>query len=143
MTTRFFVVLWLLVFAGTFATGDDVAVIATNNNKIAAGKHSAESVQVNLEVREGRWFPDGKHSGSLIVQALGENGGSPQIPGPMIRDVEGTMLDVVVTNRIAKAVIVYGLHSRPRAGLLPLWTSAFSRRTRLLRYDINHWDRSD
>jgi hypothetical protein len=45
MTTRFLVVLWLLLFAGTFATGDDVAVIATNNNKIAAGKHSGDSVR--------------------------------------------------------------------------------------------------
>jgi manganese oxidase len=116
MTTRFLVLVWLQLFAGTFATSDDVAVIATNNNKIAAGKHSGERVQVHLEVREGRWFPDGKYSGSLIVQALGENGGPPQIPGPMIRVVEGTMLDVVVTNRIAKAVILYGLHSRPGDG---------------------------
>ena len=52
----------------------------------------------------------------LTVQALGENGGPPQIPGPMIRVVEGTMLDVVVTKSDRKPVVLYGLRGRPGDG---------------------------
>src|ERR1700730_15009878 len=100
MNRRLLVVLWPLLFSSTFATGEDVAEIAANSNKIAAGKHSGDSVQIHLEVREGRWFPDGVHSRSLTVQAFGEDGGPSQIPGPMIRVAEGTILDVIVTNRL-------------------------------------------
>jgi len=68
---------------------------------------------VHLEIREARWYPDDEAGESLVMQAFAESGGPPQVPGPLLRVPEGTILDVTVSNRLARPAQVFGLHTRP------------------------------
>jgi FtsP/CotA-like multicopper oxidase with cupredoxin domain len=48
------------------------------------------------------------------MQAFAEEGRPPEVPGPMIRVVEGTEIHVTIHNSLPDSeVVVHGLHSRP------------------------------
>ncbi len=68
---------------------------------------------LDLELRIGRWQPDGPSRPSLQVPVFAETGKPPQAPGPLIRASAGTPLSVRVSNRLPVAIDVHGLHDRP------------------------------
>jgi manganese oxidase len=111
---------------GVASATDTPPVVATHDNRRAAGQRSGETVTVHLEIREARWFPDDDGGESLVVQAFGEAGGPPQVPGPLLRVPEGTELDVTVSNRLTRPAQVFGLHTRPGNGheVLPVAAGA-------------------
>ena len=114
---------FLIVFAPAFfaaasceatAVGDaSLPRIAANTNQHAAGILSAGELTVELEIREGAFYPEDESGPSLQVFAFAERGKQMQIPGPMIRVPQDTRIHIAVRNLIARNVLIHGMHTRP------------------------------
>lgn len=87
--------------------------ITANTNQSAAGVLSEGGLTVELEIREGAFYPEDESGPSLQVFAFGERGKQLQIPGPMIRVPQDTRINVIIHNLIARDVLIHGMHSRP------------------------------
>lgn len=87
--------------------------IAANTNQHAAGILSEGGLTVELEIREGAFYPEDESGPSLQVFAFAERGKQLQIPGPMIRIPQDTRIHVTVHNLIARDVLIHGMHTRP------------------------------
>jgi FtsP/CotA-like multicopper oxidase with cupredoxin domain len=87
--------------------------IAANTNQHAAGILSEGGLTVELEIREGAFYPEDESGPSLQVFAFAERGKQLQIPGPMIRIPQGTRIHVTVHNLIARNALIHGMHTRP------------------------------
>lgn len=87
-----------------------------NDNRLPAGILKQGVLTLRLVVRLAEWCPDDPAGPCVVVPAFAEEGGPPQIPAPLIRVPEGTILDVTVTNALADTgLTVYGLADRPGA----------------------------
>lgn len=96
------------------AVGDpSLPRIAANTNQHAAGVLSEGGLAVELEIREGAFYPEDESGPSLQVFAFGERGKQLQIPGPMIRVPQDTKIHLTIHNLIARDVQIHGMHSRP------------------------------
>src|SRR5262245_51195088 len=99
-----------------FAAGDHppaLETIAINDNRAAAGSLQGTTLTVRLETREGEWHPDGDKDPGINVLAFALEGGPLQIPGPLIRVVEGTEVRAIVRNRLEKEpLVLHGLYTR-------------------------------
>ena len=121
---------FLVVFAAAFfaavrceatAVGDlSLPRIAANANQHAAGILSEGELTVELEIREGAFYPEDESGPSLRVFAFAERGKQLQIPGPMIRIPQDTRIHVTVHNLIARDVLIHGMHTRPGRMTTPL-----------------------
>ncbi len=89
--------------------------IQINDNQRPAGTLTDGVLTLQLEVREGLWFPASDSGLSQLVQAFGEVGKPLQIPGPLIRIPLGTQVRVSVHNSSGGSVTIHGLMSRPAA----------------------------
>ena len=87
--------------------------IAANTNQHAAGILSEGGLTVELEIREGAFYPEDESGPSLQVFAFGERGQQLQIPGPLIRVPQDTRIHVTIHNLIGRDVLIHGMHSRP------------------------------
>jgi FtsP/CotA-like multicopper oxidase with cupredoxin domain len=87
--------------------------ITANTNQSAAGVLSEGALTVELEIREGAFYPEDESGPSLQVFAFGERGKQLQIPGPMIRVPQDTRINVIIHNLVARDVLIHGMHSRP------------------------------
>jgi manganese oxidase len=94
--------------------GEDAPEIKANDNRLPHGRLKDRVLTIELEAREGTWFPEEHDGPGLHVQAFAEAGRPAEIPGPLIRAPEGTEIQVTVRNAIpAAALIIHGLHTRP------------------------------
>lgn len=87
--------------------------IAANDNRAPAGSLKDRSLNIELEARQGEWFPESENGSSMKVMVFAEAGRQPQIPGPLIRISEDTRIHARVRNLLAVPIIVHGLHERP------------------------------
>lgn len=87
--------------------------LQANSNQIPAGVLADGVLTIDLEVREGEWFPEDEHGPSLKIFALAERGKPAQVPGPLIRVREGTTIHARVHNLLSAAVVMHGMHQRP------------------------------
>jgi FtsP/CotA-like multicopper oxidase with cupredoxin domain len=102
-----------LLFWTLSALAQSPEPIVANQNRSPAGKLESGVLNIQLEVREGVWHPENEDGPALFVQAFGEAGQPAQIPGPMLRMLEGTTVHVTVANKLDTAVTVHGLNTRP------------------------------
>jgi FtsP/CotA-like multicopper oxidase with cupredoxin domain len=87
--------------------------ITVSENRVASGVLTGTTLAIRLEARTGEWHPDRDTDPGVVVKAFAPDGGSLQIPGPLIRVREGTEIRASVRNRLAKdPLIVHGLHTR-------------------------------
>ena len=90
--------------------------IAINDNRTPAGTLQNGVLTIRLEARPGEWHPDADSDPGVVVEAFAEEGKPLQIPGPLIRVVEGTEIRVFVRNAIGNDTLtVHGLYSRGAA----------------------------
>jgi FtsP/CotA-like multicopper oxidase with cupredoxin domain len=89
--------------------------IALNDNLTSAGRLSKGALTVALEIREGDWHLLGPGKTPGRVLAFAETGRPLQIPGPMLRVPQGTVIHATVTNRSDVELVVRGLASRRAA----------------------------
>jgi manganese oxidase len=97
----------------TVVANSSLPRVAANTNQHAAGSFLEGALTVELEIREGAFYPEDESGPSLQVFAFGERGKPLQIPGPMIRIPQDTRIQVTVHNLIARDVLIHGLHTRP------------------------------
>ena len=93
--------------------GHSLPVIAANDNRTPAGQLHAGVLDLRLELREGRWYPENDGGPYRDIFAFGEAGKPPQNSGPLIRVPPGTQIHATVRNALALAADVYGLHTHP------------------------------
>ena len=103
---------WSLVPAAAAAPPPD-ARIAINDNRTPAGALARGVLTVRLEAGEGDWHPDADRDPGTRALAFGLEGHPLQIPGPIIRVIEGVEIRAIVRNRLAKdPLILHGLYTR-------------------------------
>src|SRR5215469_672534 len=86
---------------------------AANDNRTAAGQLQSGVLELHLELREARWYPDNADGVYEDVDAFAEEGRTPEIPGPLLRVSQGTHVRLSLHNLLPLAAKVYGLHSYP------------------------------
>jgi manganese oxidase len=91
----------------------DLPRVAANDNRAPAGNLANGVLDLRLELRPATWYPEEENGGHLPVFAFAEEGGPPQIPGPLIRVPQGTQIHIHVRNSLPLAPKIYGLHPHP------------------------------
>jgi manganese oxidase len=96
---------------------DSLEEVFTNDNRKSAGKFVDGVLYLNLEVRTGSWYPESHNGLPIKVHAFAEIGKPMQLPGPLIRVPEGTLIKATVRNSILDSpLVLHGFHSRPGDG---------------------------
>lgn len=109
---------WAISVPAAFA-GDAVLVarsapeIYANDNRKPAGRLVGKTLRIELEARDGLWYPESKDGPGLPVQAFAERGRKLLVPGPQIRVQEGTQIRAGIRNTLAERLVLHGFHSRP------------------------------
>src|ERR1700722_9697039 len=88
-------------------------VTAANDNRTPAGNLKDGILNVRLELRQARWYPEAADGVHEDVYAFAEEGHLPQSPGPLLRVPHGTRIHAILHNLLPLAAKVYGLHSYP------------------------------
>ena len=96
-----------------FPTPPGTEEIFSNDNKQSAGILQNGVLTVNLEAREGYWFPETHEGEGIRVYAFAEKGKPLQLPGPQLRVLEGTIIKVTIQNKLDTAMTLHGFCSRP------------------------------
>lgn len=92
----------------------DLPVVKPNDNRVPAGEWKEEVMEFRLEVGWADWRVETRDRPGLRVAAFSEEGKAPEIPAPLIRVTEGTILRIRVFNTLEDSTItVFGLHQRP------------------------------
>ena len=92
----------------------ELPAVFSNDNRAPAGRLEGETLSISLVVRMATWHPDAGDGPSADVEAFAEEGKAPEIPGPLVRVREGTLIDATVRNDLADSTItVTGLATRP------------------------------
>jgi hypothetical protein len=117
--------LLLVMLASSLACASDASpsahpVAQANDNRLAAGELKRGVLTVQLEMVEATWYPEQEGGPSLSVYAFAEKGGSPKIPGPLLRIPEGTEVHAQIHNALPVAMFIRGLRAhdtsvRPRS----------------------------
>lgn len=87
--------------------------VVANDNHTPAGKFSGNTLDLQLEARPARWYPEAEGGAYRDVWVFGETGRSPLAPGPLIRVTQGTQIHISVRNALPLPIKVYGLHRHP------------------------------
>src|SRR5262249_2788698 len=99
-------------FADT--TEERLPKIAVSDNRVPRGRLHNGVLALDLEAREGIWYPEERDGPGLRVQAFAERDHPPEIPGPIIRVPEGMEILVNLRNAIPGAtLVIHGVHTRP------------------------------
>jgi len=109
-------VVWLVLFlfvASAKPADTSLRVVAANDNRAPAGQLRNRVLNLRLELREGRWYPERDGGCYRDVYAFAEAGGAPQSSGPLIRVPQGTAIHASIENTLPLAAKIYGLHQHP------------------------------
>jgi FtsP/CotA-like multicopper oxidase with cupredoxin domain len=96
-----------------FATPEGMGEVLSNDNKRSAGFLQNGILSVDLEARDGMWFPETHEGKGIHVFAFAEKGKSLQLPGPQIRVPEGTTIKASIHNSLNAPLVLFGFYSRP------------------------------
>lgn len=92
-----------------------LAEVVPNDNRSAGGRVNNGAVELHLVARLAGWRPDLDVDSAVTIQAFGEAGGQPRIPGPLLRTATGTDVRVTITNDIPDSTLIV---SGMRAGTM-------------------------
>jgi FtsP/CotA-like multicopper oxidase with cupredoxin domain len=113
---------WSLIFVALMpVTGISAAAlvdvsgtssVVPNDNLRPAGDLQGDSLHLALRAGLGSWRPQGDEAPTLQVEAFGEVNGPLQVPAPLIRVREHTLIIVTIRNDLASPLQVHGLCTR-------------------------------
>jgi FtsP/CotA-like multicopper oxidase with cupredoxin domain len=109
-------VLVMLVGMPTHETHSSLTlpVAAANDNRRLAGVMRGDTLYLDLDVRMARWYPEAADGEAIEAAVVGEVGHEPQVPAPLIRAHEGTIVVARLTNALADSTVTWrGLTARP------------------------------
>jgi FtsP/CotA-like multicopper oxidase with cupredoxin domain len=90
--------------------------ILANPNRAPAGRLHAGVLTLDLELRTGMFRPHADAGPGVEVQAFGERGRALQIPGPLVRVPQGTIIHATIRNRLRDSTLVlHGFATRSGA----------------------------
>jgi manganese oxidase len=116
---RFASIASLILPLSLTSTGAIPGRITVNDNTVPAGSFSGGATTIHLEARLGLWHPDRDVDPGVEVLAFGEAGKALQVPGPLIRAIEGNEILATIRNATDTALIVHGLYARSSGGSAP------------------------
>lgn len=96
-----------------FAQASPLPLVNANDNRAAAGHLDGTILELRLELRRGRWYPEDETGPHRDVYAFAEAGHPLQSPGPLLRVLQGTTVHATVRNMLPLAAKVFGLHRHP------------------------------
>ena len=96
-----------------YPTPPGMEEIFSNDNRQTAGVLQNGILTIELEAREGMWFPETHEGNGIHVYAFAEKGKALQLPGPAIRVPEGTIIKATIQNKLDTAMVLHGFCSRP------------------------------
>jgi FtsP/CotA-like multicopper oxidase with cupredoxin domain len=89
------------------------AVVA-NDNRTPAGSMRGDTLDVRMAVQLARWYPETDEGPYVDTEALGEQGGAPSVPAPLLRVPAGTIISATVRNALTDSTVwMRGLATRP------------------------------
>lgn len=95
---------------------EDRPSVVPNDNRSPAGRLSGDTLHLRLVVDLAAWRPEADSGPEIEVAAFGEEGKAPQVPAPLIRVKEGTVISATIRNGLADSTLrIYGLATRPAA----------------------------
>src|SRR5512132_4475692 len=102
------------------------ALAAVNQNLVAAGRRSHDTLVVALDVVEAAYQPEGVEDPVVRILALAERGKVPQVPGPLLRAPVGTTVRLSLRNRSDSALMFSGFRQsmKPKDDTLQLAAGA-------------------
>jgi FtsP/CotA-like multicopper oxidase with cupredoxin domain len=87
-----------------------------NDNRRPAGHLEHGELRVRMVARWATWYPEADDGQHADVVVLGDEGGAPSIPAPLLRVPEGTTITATIRNSLTDSVLyVHGLATRPAA----------------------------
>ena len=86
--------------------------VAINDNTRSAGTLRDGVLRIRLDIRPGTWRPDAADGPGVSIWAFGDAGKPLQVPGPLIRATEGTVIEATIRNTVDKTLVVRGLFTR-------------------------------
>src|SRR5215469_10653291 len=107
-----FLILPVLAFTQR-AENSSPSLLVANDNRIPAGQFTNGVLNLQLELRDARWYPEDEEAGYRDVYAFAEQGRPPQSSGPLIRVPQGTHIHATVRNMLPLPSKIYGLHGHP------------------------------
>ena len=107
-----FLILRVLAFTKP-AENSSPPLLVANDNRIPAGQFTNGVLNLQLELRNARWYPEDEKAGYRDVYAFAEQGRPPQSSGPLIRVAQGTHIHATVRNMLPSPAKIYGLHGHP------------------------------
>jgi FtsP/CotA-like multicopper oxidase with cupredoxin domain len=112
---RFGIVLFVLssTALATPAENSLLPSAMANDNQTPAGQLKNGVLNLQLDLRQGRWYPEDEGGGYRDVYAFAEEGHGPQISGPLIRVPHGTKIHATIHNALSLPAKIYGLHTHP------------------------------
>ena len=102
----------LVTIAATLAPGaprSALPVARPNANTAPAGLLRDGVLDLELVAALSVWHPDGDALPGIAVEAFGEPGKPPQVPGPLIRVAQGAEIHVSVCNALANDTLTYSI----------------------------------
>src|SRR5690242_174097 len=87
--------------------------VSANDNRTPAGHLNQGVLELRLELRQGRWYPEDESGPYRDVYTFAEEGLAAQSPGPLIRAPQGTPVHATIRNRLPVAAKLFGLHQHP------------------------------
>jgi len=109
------VLLLALCTAASASVADDssLPVVIANDNRTPAGQLRNGVLNLHLELRQGRWYPEDEQGVYRDVYTFAEEGRPPQSSGPLIRVLQGTQIHASIRNTLPATAKIYGLHRHP------------------------------
>jgi FtsP/CotA-like multicopper oxidase with cupredoxin domain len=95
------------------AEESQLPLIVANDNSTPAGNLKDGVLNLRLELRQARWYPEAADGVYEDIYAFGEEGHPPQSSGPLLRVPQGTRIHTSLHNLLPLTAKVYGLHSYP------------------------------
>ena len=120
MFRRFGSATWRALLAGVLSAcaTEPLERVAANDNRVAAGTLTGDTLSIRLVARMARWYPEADSGPYVDVAAFAEEGKASQIPGPLIRVPVGTVISATVRNELADSTLkIFGFTTRPAEGL--------------------------
>lgn len=104
---------FLLAFSHR-ATPLPVPVVEPNDNTRSAGQQTGDTLRLHLTVQLADWYPEAANGPMVRVPVFAESGKAPNVPAPLIRVREGTIVVATVRNALTdSAITLLGLATHP------------------------------
>jgi len=93
---------------------DSLEEIAINDNRRPAGEFKNGTLYLELETRLGAWYLESREGKAIPVYAFAEAGKPLQLPGPLIRVPQGSMIEVKFNHAFTGSdLVLHGFCSHP------------------------------